>query len=174
MTNATLINTTAQEPDYDTVGTDPDTVVPASPVDSKAVDDTLGLQEVTIRLDKETFRRLEAKAKEQGIITKALIRNTLADSVKPVPVITEFGTVELDEHDDLCLYAFKMDFKGLDIRRDVGCVYALIAYLQNEINKHLLQYPETDTVESFPDGTLSDYNENMLARVKEQNNIITP
>lgn len=173
MTNTTLINNTTQEPDYDTVGTDPATVVPASPEVSKAVDDTLDLQEVTIRLDKETFQRLEAKAKEQGIITKALIRDTLVNSVKPVPTITKFGVVKLDEHGELCLLGFKMDFKSLDIRRDVSCVYALIAYLQNEINKHLLEHPEVDTVEALPDGVVTNSNENMLDRVKKQNNITT-
>jgi hypothetical protein len=80
------ITNTIQEPKHDTVGTNPDTVVVASSELSKAIDNALDLQEITIRLDKETFQRLEAKAKEKGIITKALIRNTLTDSVKDVPV----------------------------------------------------------------------------------------
>ena len=49
---------------------------------SKKVDDAAGLEEITIRLDKETLRRLDEKAKEKGIITKALIRNILTDSAE--------------------------------------------------------------------------------------------
>lgn len=171
MTNAT--NNNAVQWEDGTLGMDPNTAVAVSPELDKRVNNTLGLVDVTIHIDKETFQRLEAKAKEKGIITKALIRNTLVGSVEPTPTITRFGTVKLDEQGEICLLGFNMDFKGLDIRRDVGCVYALIAYLQNEIDKHLLKYPEADTVESLPDGTVLNSNENMLDRIKKQYDIIT-
>lgn len=161
-----------QEPNYDTVGTDPATVVPASPEVSKAVDDTLDLQEVTIRLDKETFQRLEAKAKEQGIIAKALIRNILTDEVRVVPRIEEFGIVQ-SHKGELHMHGFTVDFEEFNARKDIGMIDAVVAYIKAERAKHLIDHPETDTMVALPDNCVSNFETDALTMVKQQNNIIT-
>jgi hypothetical protein len=161
-----------QEPNYDTVGTDSDTVVSASPEVSKAVDDTLDLQEVTLRLDKETFQRLEAKAKEQGIIAKALIRNILTDEVRDLPRIEEFGIVQ-SHKGELHMHGFTVDFEGFNARKDIGMIDAVVAYIKAERAKHLLDHPETDTMVALPDNCVSNFETDALTMVKQQNNIIT-
>lgn len=161
-----------QEPDYDTVGINPDTAVPASPEVSKAIDEALGLEEITIRLDKGTFQRLEAKAKEKGIITKALIRNILTDEVRDVLRVEKFGTIDVCDG-VLCMHGFVVDFERSSSRKDIAMVDAVIAYMKVERDKHLLEYPQTDTMTILPDGSVVDAVVDALTIVKQQNDIIT-
>ena len=54
------------------------------PDHAKVIDAAVGMEEITIHLNKETIQYLNEKAKEKGINTKALIRNILSDNLKDV------------------------------------------------------------------------------------------
>ena len=55
-----------------------------SPEHAKVIDDAAGMQEVTIRLNKETFQFLEEKAKQNGMTIRGFIRRILTSSLKDV------------------------------------------------------------------------------------------
>ncbi len=49
--------------------------------EEKELNDALGLKELNLKIDSSVFNALEEKAKQQGIILKALVRQILTDHV---------------------------------------------------------------------------------------------
>jgi predicted DNA binding CopG/RHH family protein len=65
------------EVDYDTVGEDEQFVAPAKEHQDKSIDDALGLQPISIRLQKDLVENLKALAQLNGLGYQPLIRQIL-------------------------------------------------------------------------------------------------
>lgn len=82
------------EPDYDKhlddtelwetkkLGADPQYAQRISPEEDKAIDDSLGLQAVTMRLQKELVEQLKRLAKREGLGYQPYIRRLLTQHVR--------------------------------------------------------------------------------------------
>lgn len=71
------MTTDSPEVDYDSVGTDDKFVQAAAPQVQKEVDDALGLQPISIRLQKELLDNLKGLAQLNGLGYQPLIRQIL-------------------------------------------------------------------------------------------------
>ncbi len=63
------------------LGASAEHAIPSSPETNKAVDDALGLQLISIRLQAELIEELKALAKEEGLGYQPLIRSVLTKYV---------------------------------------------------------------------------------------------
>lgn len=70
-------NIEVQEVDYDTVGQDEQFVAPVKEQADKSIDDALGLQPISIRLQKDLIENLKGLAQLNGLGYQPLIRQIL-------------------------------------------------------------------------------------------------
>ena len=66
------------------LGMDPKYIEVASPEEEKALDDSLGLAPISIRLQKTLVAKLKKMAKEEGLVYQAYIRQILTRHAKGV------------------------------------------------------------------------------------------
>lgn len=76
-----------EEPWIKQLGADPKYVRCASNKEEKELDDSLGLEALTVRLDKKLLRRLRAAAKREGLGHVAYIRQILTDHMSAAPAV---------------------------------------------------------------------------------------